>query len=302
MAAAAGGHGVRKVSDATGRRVRDALERDGYKFRDLEYARWSASGPGVTVTLYDNGKLLWQGKHADDFAITYLDEVDGVFSQSAAAPEDRVDEPIIGTDESGKGDYFGPLVIAAMLVKPEDVPVLATLGARDSKLVGDREAIDMARQLLDAYPTRIGVVSIGPERYNVLHGEFGGNLNRLLAWGHAAAVAEVLAKEPCGRVLSDKFGNERLIADALKKKDIVVKLDQRVRAESHPAVAAASILARARFLVELRRLGEQIGEKLHKGAGAPVDVIARSLWKKGGLPLLGRVAKLHFKTTEKTRP
>jgi len=302
MAAAAGGHGVRKVSDATGRRVRDALERDGYKFRDLEYARWSASGPGITVTLYDNGKLLWQGKHAGDFAITYLDEVDGVFSQSAAAPEDRVDEPIIGTDESGKGDYFGPLVIAAMLVKPEDVPVLATLGARDSKLVGDREAIDMARQLLDAYPTRIGVVSIGPERYNVLHGEFGGNLNRLLAWGHATAVAEVLAKEPCGRVLSDKFGNERLIADALKKKDIVVKLDQRVRAESHPAVAAASILARARFLVELRRLGDQIGEKLHKGAGTPVDVIARSLWKKGGLPLLGRVAKLHFKTTEKTRP
>jgi ribonuclease HIII len=302
MAAAAGGHGVRKVSDATGRRVRDALERDGYKFRDLEYARWSASGPGITVTLYDNGKLLWQGKHADDFAITYLDEVDGVFSQSASAPEDRVDEPIIGTDESGKGDYFGPLVIAAMLVKPEDVPVLATLGARDSKLVGDREAIDMARQLLDAYPTRIHVVSIGPERYNELHEQFGRNLNRLLAWGHATAVAEVLAKEPCGRVLSDKFGNERLIADALKKKDIVVKLDQRVRAESHPAVAAASILARARFLVELRRLGEQIGEKLHKGAGAPVDVIARSLWKKGGLPLLGRVAKLHFKTTEKTRP
>jgi ribonuclease HIII len=302
MAAAAGGHGVRKVSDATGRRVRDALERDGWKFRDLQYARWSASGPGITVTLYDNGKLLWQGKHAGDFAITYLDEVDGVFTQSAAAPEDRVDEPIIGTDESGKGDYFGPLVIAAMLVKPEDVPVLATLGARDSKLVGDREAIDMARQLLDAYPTRIGVVSIGPERYNVMHGEFGGNLNRLLAWGHATAVAEVLAKEPCGRVLSDKFGNERLIADALKKKNIVVRLDQRVRAESHPAVAAASILARARFLVELRRLGEQIGEKLHKGAGTPVDDIARSLWKKGGLPLLGRVAKLHFKTTEKTRP
>jgi ribonuclease HIII len=302
MAAPAGGHGLRKVSDATGSRVRDALERDGYKFRDLAHARWSASGPGITVTLYDNGKLLWQGKHADDFAITYLDEVDGVFSQKDAAAEDRVTEPIIGTDESGKGDYFGPLVVAAMLVRPEDVPVLATLGVRDSKTVGDAAAMEMARTLLDAYPTRIGVVSIGPARYNEMHGEFGGNLNRLLAWGHATAVAEVLAKEPCGRVLSDKFGNERLIADALKKKDIVVKLDQRVRAESHPAVAAASILARARFLVELRRLGEQIGEKLHKGAGTPVDVIARALWKKGGLDLLGRVAKLHFKTTEKTRP
>lgn len=302
MAGAAGGHGLRKVNEATGRRVREALERDGWKFRDLQYARWSASGPGITVTLYDNGKLLWQGKHADDFAITYLDEVDDVFSQKDAAAEDRVTEPIIGTDESGKGDYFGPLVVAAFLCTPDDVPVLTTLGVRDSKAVGDREAIEMARTLHDAYPKRIGVWCPGMGRYNEMHTEFGRNLNRLLAFGHAAAVADVLAQTPCDRVISDKFGNERLIADALKRKGITVRLEQRVRAESHPAVAAASILARARFLIELRRLGEGIGEKLHKGAGTPVDVIARSLWRKGGLPLLGRVAKLHFKTTEKTRP
>jgi ribonuclease HIII len=296
--------GVRKLDAAAGRRLRDSLERDGYRFKEPapQYTQWSAGGPGVSVTLYENGKLLVQGKHAEDFAITYLDDVDEVFSQKGVAAHDRVDEPIIGTDESGKGDYFGPLVIAAMLVRPEDVPVLREMGARDSKTVSDREAIEMARTLLDAYPTRIGVVVIGPQRYNEMHTEFGRNLNRLLAWGHATAVAEVLAKEPCGRVISDKFGNERLIADALKKKNIDVKLEQRVRAESHPAVAAASILARARFLVELKRLGESIGEKLHKGAGHPVDAVARDLWKKGGLELLGRVAKLHFKTTEKTRP
>jgi ribonuclease HIII len=296
--------GVRKIDVAAGRKLRDALERDGFKFSDVQYARWSAGNPGISVTLYDSGKLVWQGKHADDFPITYLDDPDEVFAQTNVAEEDRVVEPIIGTDESGKGDYFGPLVIAAFLVTPEDVPVLATLGVRDSKTVGDAEAIEMARQLLDAYgEKRIDVVSIGPEKYNQLHKSFGANgLNRLLAWGHAEAVKGVLAKTPCGRVISDKFGNERLIADALKKKDIHVKLEQRVRAESHPAVAAASILARARFLVELRRLGDGIGEKLHKGAGSPVDAVARSLWKKGGLELLGRVAKVHFKTTEKTRP
>jgi ribonuclease HIII len=296
--------GVRKIGAPLAARVRESLARDGFKFTDPppQYTRWQAAGPGISVTFYESGKLLWQGKHAEDFAITYLDEVDDVFTQTNVAAEDRVDEPIIGVDESGKGDYFGPLVVAAFLCKPEDVPVLATLRARDSKTVGDREAIDMARTLLDAYPTRIGVVAIGPERYNEMHGEFGRNLNRLLAWGHATAVAEVLAKEACGRVLSDKFGNERLIADALKRKNISVKLEQRVRAESHPAVAAASILARARFLVELRRLGDAVGEKLHKGAGSPVDAIARDLWRKGGLPLLGKVAKLHFKTTEKTRP
>lgn len=296
------GQAVRKIDAAAGRRLREALERDGFQFKQPQYTQWSASGPGVSVTLYENGKLLVQGKTAEDFAITYLDDVDEVFAQKDVAAKDRVDEPIIGTDESGKGDYFGPLVIAAMLVKPEDVPVLREIGARDSKTVGDREAIEMARTLHDAYPTRIAVVTIGPERYNEMHREFGANLNRLLAWGHATAVAEVLAKEPCGRVLSDKFGNERLIADALKRKGIEVKLEQRVRAESHPAVAAASILARARFLVELRKLGDSIGEKLHKGAGSPVDAVARDLWRKGGLELLGRVAKVHFKTTEKTRP
>jgi ribonuclease HIII len=298
------GPAVRKLDAAAGRRLRDSLERDGYRFKEPapQYTSWQAAGPGVSVTLYENGKLVVQGKHAEDFPITYLDSVDDVFSQKAAAPEDRVTEPIIGTDESGKGDYFGPLVVAAFLVTPDDVPVLATLGVRDSKTVGDAEAIEMARTLRDAYPKRIGVWCPTVTRYNEMHAEFGRNLNKLLAFGHAAAVSDVLAQTPCKRVISDKFGNERLIADALKKRNIDVKLEQRVRAESHPAVAAASILARARFLVELRQLGERNGEKLHKGAGSPVEAIARDLWRKGGLPLLGKVAKLHFKTTEKTRP
>jgi ribonuclease HIII len=298
------GQFVRKLDAPAGRGLRDRLEADGWQFKETppQYARWSATGPGLTAVYYESGKLVVQGKHAEDFAITFLDDPDDLMDQKHSDPRDRVDEPIIGVDESGKGDYFGPLVVAAFLCKPEDVPVLRTLGAQDSKLVADAAALEMSKQLLDAYPTRVGVVCIGPERYNEMHREFGGNLNRLLAWGHATAVAEILAKEPCGRVLSDKFGNERLVADALKKKGIVVKLDQRVRAESHPAVAAASILARARFLIELKRLGERNGVKLHKGAGHPVEAIARDLWRKGGLEMLGKVAKVHFRTTEKTRP
>ncbi len=293
---------VRKLDESKGRGLRDALEAAGFEFASAPYARWTAKGPGVSVAYYESGKLVVQGKGAQDFAAAYLDDPDEVLSQRSAAPEDRVTEPIVGTDESGKGDYFCPLVVAAMLVKPEDVPVLLTLGVRDSKTVGDSEATEMARQLLDAYPSRCAVVCVNPQRYNELYGDFGGNLNRLLAWGHAQAIEDVLQREPCRRVLSDKFGNERLIADALKRKGIDVRLEQRVRAESHPAVAAASILARARFLRELRRLGEDIGVKLHKGAGVPVDAVARDLWRRGGIEMLGRVAKLHFKTTEKTRP
>jgi ribonuclease HIII len=215
---------------------------------------------------------------------------------------DRVDEPIVGTDESGKGDYFGPLVVAAMLVRPNDARVLLELGVRDSKTVGDAQAAAMARTMEDAYGKQIEVVCVSPQRYNEMHRDFGGNLNRLLAWGHAKAIEVVLGREPCRRVLTDKFGDERLVASALERRGVCVALEQRVRAESHPAVAAASILARARFLRELRRLGDEIGVRLPKGAGAPVEAVARELWGKGGLEVLQRVAKVHFKTTEKTRP
>ena len=109
--------------------------------------------------------------------------------------------------------------------------------------------------------------------------------------------AEVLEKNPCNDVLSDKFGNERHIADALKKRGIDVNLVQRVRAESNPAVAAASILARERFLTGLERLSKEAGVKLPKGAGEPVIAPAKRVYREGGREALAKVAKLHFKTT-----
>lgn len=295
---------VRKLDAVRGSRLRGRLEETGFTIKDgasaPDHAHWAASGPGVTVVHYRSGKLVVQGKTAEDFVASWFDEL-GILDGPQKGSPDAVTEPIVGVDESGKGDYFGPLVIAAMLVRPEDAPVLVALGARDSKEVGDSEALEIARQIADAWPEQHAVVSIGPERYNELHAQFGRNLNRLLAWGHATAVADVLAKNACGRVISDQFGDERLVRDALAKKGIDVRLEQRPRAESHPAVAAASILARARFLRDLRRLGDAHGTKLHKGAGSPVDAIARSIYREHGLEGLAKVAKVHFKTTEKAR-
>lgn len=291
---------VRKIDAARGSRIRARLEEDGWSVGPAEHAHWSARRDGTTVVHYRSGKLLVQGKHAEDFVATWFDEL-GILEGPPAGSEDEVTEPIIGVDESGKGDYFGPLVVAAMLVRPEDAAVLRTLGARDSKEVGDTEALDVAKQIHDAWPEQCAVVAIGPERYNEMHAEFGGNLNRLLAWGHATAVETVLRARPCKRVLSDQFGNPKLVRDALLRKGIDVKLEQRPRAESHPAVAAASLLARARFLRELRRLGESEGVKLPKGAGTPVDQAAREIYRTRGMEGLARVAKVHFRTTEKAR-
>lgn len=294
---------VRKISAARGALVRAGLEREGWTIRDQEHAHWAASGGGLTVVHYKSGKFLVQGKHAEDFMATWFEEL-GLLEGDAepgAAQHDAVTEPIIGVDESGKGDYFGPLVIAGFLVRPEDVPILREIGARDSKEVGDAEALDVAQQIEDAWPGHSAVVAIGPARYNEMHREFGGNLNRLLAWGHATVAEQILRHVPCGRMISDQFGDPRLVRDALARKKVEIRLEQRPRAESHPAVAAASILARARFLKELRRLGDVAGVKLPKGAGAPVDAVARAIFRERGLAGLEPVAKLHFRTTEKAK-
>lgn len=291
---------VRKITAREGALLQERLTCDGFRMRDAEHAHFAASGPGVTVVHYRSGKLLVQGKGAEDFGSTYL----GLAAEGDAEElrgKDGVTEPIIGTDESGKGDYFGPLVVAAMLVRPEDAAILRELGVRDSKDVRDAEALRLAEEIEAAWPGRSAIVCVGPRRYNELHAQFGGNLNRLLAWGHAQAVEDVLKTTPCGRVIADQFGNERLVSDALAKKGIRVELEQRPRAESHPAVAAASILARARFLRELRRLGREFGTVLPKGAGSPVDAVARAIFRERGLEGLSEVAKMHFRTTEKAR-
>jgi len=292
---------VRKMDAEEGERLRRELEHAVFEFREQQHARFSARGPGVSVTLYTSGKLVVQGKGALDFAATYLGGDEGGAGAPSGDARDVVDEPIIGTDESGKGDYFGPLVVAAVLLRPEDVEVLRTLGVRDSKTVSDKAAREIAEVITTGYGDRVAVLSIGPRRYNELRGKFGNNLNRLLAWAHARAIEDVLEHHECGRALSDKFANDRLILDALMERGRGLQLDQRVRAEAHPAVAAASIVARARFLRDLERLGYDAGEKLPKGAGAQVDLAARRIYRSGGLDALGAIAKLHFRTTEKAR-
>jgi len=306
---------VRMLDAATGARLRDRLEQVGFVIGTAPYAHWSAKGPGVSVTHYLKGKLLVQGKDADEFSVTYMDDPDDPLFGSPATSGSKsgkhdnlppgandVTVPIIGTDESGKGDYFGPLVTAGVLLRPADAAVLAALGVRDSKEVKDKEALSLAGQIEEAYGDRVCVVAIGPARYNELHGQFGGNLNRLLAWAHGTVIATLIERHPeCRHALVDRFASERLVAGELNKREIDIDLQQRVRAEAHPAVAAASIVARARFLRALDRLSRDAGVKLRKGAGAPVDAVARELFLGSGLEKLRGVAKLHFRTTDKAR-
>jgi ribonuclease HIII len=201
----------------------------------------------------------------------------------------------IGIDESGKGDYFGPLVIAAVHVTPRIAEDLLALNVRDSKKISDSVIRTLAVDIKTL--CRHTIVAIGPERYNQLYTEIR-NLNKLLAWGHAKALETLLEQVPCQRAISDQFGDERLIVNALQAKGKQIVLEQRHRGEEDIAVAAASIVARDEFVRRLGRLAAEISVPLPKGASEAVKTAARSVVKKYGHEGLAKVAKLHFKTTQ----
>lgn len=208
---------------------------------------------------------------------------------------DFSDRPRIGIDESGKGDYFGPLVIAAVYVTPEDRADLALMQVRDSKKISDGRILELAPEIRQV--CKHTVVAIGPQRYNELYEKIR-NLNRLLAWGHARALENLLEQVDCSLAISDQFGDERFIQHALLEKGKKITLVQQHRAEADLAVAAASILARADFLIRLKRLSEEFGTTLPKGASPTVELAGRMILKKHGPEKLRMVAKMHFKTTQ----
>lgn len=202
----------------------------------------------------------------------------------------------IGTDESGKGDYFGPLVVAGIYLPQEQETVLRELGVRDSKKFSDNKVREIAEILKKGY--RHSVVVIGPERYNSLYEKLR-NLNRLLAWAHARVIENILQEIDCRQAITDQFGDKLYVINALMKLGKEIELIQRPKAEEDMAVAAASILARAEFLKRLYFLSQEIGIDLPKGASPLTEEAGAKLIRKHGVEILNKVAKIHFKTTKK---
>jgi len=201
----------------------------------------------------------------------------------------------MGTDEAGKGDYFGPLVVAAVVLDDTTAQLLQRLGVKDSKRLSDNSVKELAAKIRKQF--RYSVVVIGPKRYNELYNKIG-NLNRLLAWGHSRAIENILDREECDYALADQFGDKNFIANALMEKGKKIEVRQEVRAESDIAVAAASILARAEFLRQLKVLSVKYGLDLPKGASSAVIEAGKEFVQKYGLGKLNEVAKVHFKTTK----
>jgi len=277
------------------------LREGNYRPRVLEHTVAAASREDCQIALYKSGKCLVQGKGATDWVTFVLEpQVLGearLGYEEVLSPESVA--PHMGVDESGKGDFFGPLVIAAAYVDEAIARDLKAMNVRDSKTITTDKAMQaMARKIRTRLGARFAVVAIGPAAYNRLYPTMK-SVNRILAWGHAKAIENLLEKVPdCPRALSDQFGPEQQIQRALQQKGRRIKLEQRHRAESDVAVAAASILARSAFLTQMDKLGEKVGAKLPKGASAKVREVAAELVERHGGGIFLETAKCHFKTTD----
>lgn len=211
----------------------------------------------------------------------------------------KAEEPeikLIGTDESGKGDYFGPLVIAGVYADAEIKKKLKEIGAADSKTLSDSKIQKLAEEI--AKVCQYSIVTIGNKRYNEMYDGIK-NLNKLLAWGHARVIENLLEKVDCSNALSDQFGSPELIKNALLEKGRKINLEQRPKAEENVVVAAASILARNEYVKAMDKLSEEYGMKFPKGGSSMVVEAAREFVLSHGKEKLPNVAKLHFVITGK---
>ncbi len=291
-----------KLAEEEQQALRQLLKTPKYLPENVPHTQIAVSIPDCRINLYKSGKLLVQGKAAHEW-ITFTLETE-ILKEATLGYEDLHDpeaiQPHMGIDESGKGDFFGPLVIASAYVDEGLVGKLRELGVRDSKKISsDNVALNLAREIRKILGDRCAMVAIGPRSYNRMYTKIR-NVNKMLAWGHARAIENLLEKVPaCPRALSDKFGPTHQIERALMDKGKKIKLDQRTKAESDPAVAAASILARAGFLYALKTMGKQYDFEVPKGASDKVRREAEKLVADKGPGILLDTAKCHFRTTDK---
>jgi len=291
-----------KLSEEQQKILIDIIKHGNFRPVQMEYTRIAADAEDCRIALYTSGKCLVQGKKASDFVLFTLEPL--VLAGVGLGYEDVLDpdhsKPHIGIDESGKGDFLGPLVIAGAYIDETLINAMREMDVKDSKNISsDKKAMEMGRDLRKLLGKRFTVIKIGPAAYNRLYYQMR-NVNSILAWGHARAIENMLNIIPsCPRAISDQFGSKEQVKRALMKKGQQIELVQRHKAESDLAVAAASILAREGFLRAMKDMEMHYKVKFHKGASPAVIEAGIDLGKKYGPKILLETAKCHFKTTDK---
>lgn len=292
------------LSDDQGQALGAILRGHGYEFREVPYARFAAGKDKVNVVFYDSRKLVVQGKGTQEFVEFLLEPQ--VLQEARIGYETVLNPdlllPRLGVDESGKGDFFGPLCVAGVYVNEKVVRAWKDAGIRDSKNISsDRKVSELADLIRHTEGCVFTVVPIGNEAYNRLYSKMR-SVNLLLAWGHARVIENLMGQQhrmnplPV-RAISDQFAHDKsTVEKALMNLGRTLELVQRHKAEEDLAVAAASILARHEFVTRLSSLGKKYNMVFPKGASAAVDAAAKEFVGKCGAEALTVVSKTHFRT------
>src|SRR2546426_11310949 len=287
-------------------KLRALLGNLGLIFARKPYTIFFAQKDKLSVGVYEKGpKVLVQGKGVEEFVQF---ELEPKILREARLGYEEVHSPDMfeshfGVDESGKGDFFGPLVIAGVYVDRGIARKFLKAGVQDSKRIGSDARIRALAQIIRKTANGlVETVLIGPQKDNELYHKFG-NLNKMLGWGHARVIENLLAKKPdCPRALSDQFADAHVVKQSLLRHGRKIDIEQRTKAESDIAVAAASILAREAFINWLERRGKELGLRLERGASANVKETAKKVVEMSGPGALRELAKVHFRTAHEVAP
>lgn len=294
-----------KLSGEQAKALEWHLRENDFETRTVPYARFAGAKDSVNVVYYESGKLVVQGKGTQEFVEFVLEPL--ILKEAKLGYETALNPellaPRIGVDESGKGDFFGPLCVAGVYVNADILTAWKTAGIRDSKAIGsDKKIGDLAKVIRGTPGCVYAVVPIGNEAYNRLYAKMG-SVNSMLAWGHARVIENLLGQlpkmiPPPVRAISDQFAHSKdVIQKAMMALGREIELVQRHKAEEDMAVAAASILARDEFVTRLARLGKEYGIHLPKGASPEVEKAGREFVERHGAQNLPKIAKMHFRTS-----
>ena len=290
-----------KLDDARMDRLRAILAERGWTPFDVAYSRFAfrADHLKVNVTAYTSGKVVVAGKGTEDFVRDILEpEVTG----EARLGYEEVNHPDwfeahAGLDESGKGDFFGPVIAATVIADRPAIEAWIKAGVKDSKKIAEPQILRLDAIIRATKGVAVRTCFCGMPKYNELMGKPGANLNRLLAWQHATALGQALDERRVPWGLLDQFTEQPLVQRELARKgEKDFELRMRTKAEEDPVVAAASVVARAEFVRQMRALSDRLGEPLQKGAGSGVKTQAAAIIARLGARALRDFAKLHFRT------
>lgn len=290
-----------KLDDAQMDKLRSILQARGWTPFEVAYTRFAfkADHLKVNVSAYTSGKVVVAGKGTEDFV---RDVIEPEVTGAAKLGYDEVLHPEwfeahAGLDESGKGDFFGPVIAATVIADRPAIEAWIKAGVKDSKKIAEPQILKLDALIRETRGVVVRTCFSGMPRYNELMGRPGANLNRLLAWQHATALEQALAERRVPWGLLDQFSEQPLAQRELARKGVKdFDLRMRTRAEEDPVVAAASVVARAEFVRQMNLLSKRFGAKLQKGASAAVKEQGAKIIERFGARALGDFAKLHFRT------